>query len=99
MLLRVDAWTELPGARVAGHRAVVRADPDGQWQVLCTCGVDSEHLSVAGASLTLVGHLQSAVRGGAAVLAGPGDDGTSGVREPRHPTPPDRSGAAAVDLA
>ena len=88
-----------PGAWVVGHRAAVRGSRSGV-QASCSCGrVLPEGLTVPGACLTLVQHLQAAVRDGAAVSSGEDDDGSAGVREPRRPLPPAGGGRVELDLA
>ena len=90
-----------PGARVEGHRGAVRRSGSGA-QASCSCGrVLPDGLTVPGACLTLVQHLQAAVRNGAAVSRGGegDDDGSAGVREPRRPLPSAGSGGVELDIA
>ena len=98
---RVDErlWTR--GAQVEGHRCrVVGRESDAR--VICTCGQPfAAQTSAWSACHALVLHLDAAVRDGAAVVAGggdDGDDGSAGVREPRRPLPPHGSGAVGLDL-
>ena len=83
------------GARVVGHAAYVRGTREGA-AVECSCGHRTPRdRSLGVACAELVRHLDDAVRGGAEVVDGDDDDGTTGVREPRRPLPPD-SGAGAA---
>jgi hypothetical protein len=93
----VDEWMHRPGARVRGHRAIVRRDEAG-WVASCSCGYLSLPFSVdTQPCLLLTLHLQSEVRGGAQVTGD--DDGLAGVREPRRPLPPHGHGTATRDSA
>lgn len=68
-------------------------------QASCSCGrVLPEGLTVPGACLTLVQHLQAAVRHGAEVSSREDDDGSAGVREPRRPLPPAAGGGVELDI-
>lgn len=90
-----------PGAQVAGHRATVSwRDLDST--VACSCGYAVQaQPSVQGACLSLVQHLEAAVRDGAEVVRGGegGGDGLAGVREPRRPLPSAGSGGVELDRA
>ena len=88
-----------PGARVEGHRSVVRGDGHTT-EVVCSCGQPfGPQASVPSACLVLVRHLQTAVRQGAQVLPGDDDGGLAGVREPRRPVPSSGSGSVELDIA
>jgi hypothetical protein len=82
----VDSWTDLPGARVEGHCAVVRGTAGASFAT-CDCGYRSRSgPSVEVSCELLVSHLQAEVRAGARVLFD--DGGQAGVREPRVPVRP-----------
>lgn len=84
----MDAWTDLPGARVDGHRAVVRGSAESS-QVECECSYrSSPSPTVERSCQLLVDHLQQVVRFGAAVLFEGEEGGAAGVREPRRPLSP-----------
>lgn len=84
-----------PGAWVLGHRAQVTRSDAGTAAV-CSCGyVSLQTASLDNSCLSLVDHLQGAVRAGARVMRG--DDGLAGVREPRRPLRPLGSADAALD--
>lgn len=96
-----DAWWREPGASVQGHGGGVRTRGP-QAQASCDCGAAlSAQPSVPAACLTLLLHLQAAVRDGALVVGrGGGEDdggGLAGVREPRRPVPSPGSGSVRLD--
>ncbi len=86
MLKGVEPWMKQPGARVRGHRALVRNEPSAAWPS-CECGYPFvPQPTVEGGCLAVVQHLLAAVRDGAKVVTD--DDGLAGVREPRRPESP-----------
>jgi hypothetical protein len=95
MLMVVEAWMRQPGARVMGHRAVVR-NATSTALPICECGYPFiPQPTLEGGCLAVSQHLVAAVRDGAVVVTD--DDGLAGVREPRRPRSPLGSASAEVD--